>query len=116
LRGSVQAVWPQLHDDDVRDVRRGQAAFFETFRFRFSDPELQFLRHAPRRFVQTGNGAWFDHHGFEAASVSTGLLGAGSDPNVFDVVGNSRRCIGLTGLPMLSNSKRAANRKAVDLE
>lgn len=56
-------------NDDVRDVRHGQAAFFKTFRFRFSDPELQFLRHAPRRFVQTGNAAWFDHHGFEAASV-----------------------------------------------
>lgn len=57
-------------NDDARNVQRGQEAFFKTFRFRFSDQELQFLRHAPRRFVQTGNAAWFDHHGFEAASVS----------------------------------------------
>ncbi|WP_144289963.1 hypothetical protein [Ideonella sp. A 288] len=75
---SSNTPWMQLADDpedrsfmndDVRDVRHGEAAFFRTFRFRFSDPELQFLRHAPRRFVRTGNAAWFDHHGFEAASV-----------------------------------------------
>jgi hypothetical protein len=52
------------------NVAGGQTAFFADFDFRFSDPELQFLRHAPRRFVEMGNAAWFDHHGFEEASVS----------------------------------------------
>ncbi len=52
------------------NVAGGQTAFFADFDFRFSDAELQFLRHAPRRFVQMGNAAWFDHHGFEEASVS----------------------------------------------
>lgn len=51
-------------------VAGGQAAFFSDFEFRFSDAELLFMRHAPRRLVQMGHAAWFDHHGFEQASVS----------------------------------------------
>jgi hypothetical protein len=50
-------------------VAGGQAAFFSTFEFRFSDQELLFVRHAPERFVQMGNAAWFDHHGFEEAAT-----------------------------------------------
>lgn len=52
------------------NVAGGQSAFFADFAFRFSDPELLFMRHAPRRFVQMGNAAWFDHHGFSQANVS----------------------------------------------
>jgi len=52
------------------NVSGGETAFFEDFGFRFSDPELLFMRHAPRSFVQMGNADWFDHHGFEEASVS----------------------------------------------
>ncbi len=52
------------------NVTGGQTAFFSDFRFRFSDPELLFMRHAPERFVEMGNAAWFDHHGFEQAAVS----------------------------------------------
>jgi hypothetical protein len=48
-------------------VAGGQAAFFSNFEYRFSDPELLFIRHAPERFVQMGNAAWFDHHGFTEA-------------------------------------------------
>lgn len=51
-------------------VTGGQTAFFADFEFRFSDSELLFLRHAPERFVQQGNAAWFDHHGFQSAEVS----------------------------------------------
>lgn len=47
------------------NVSGGQAAFFADFAFRFSDNELIFMRHAPRRFVQMGNEAWFTNHGFE---------------------------------------------------
>ena len=47
-------------------VAGGQARFFSDFHFRFSDAELVFMRHAPRRFVQMGNSNWFDNHGFEA--------------------------------------------------
>lgn len=47
-------------------VSGGQSAFFSDFRFRFSDDELVFMRHAPRRFVQMGNSNWFENHGFEA--------------------------------------------------
>lgn len=46
-------------------VSGGEASFFADFRFRFSDDELVFMRHAPRRFVQMGNSAWFANHGFE---------------------------------------------------
>ena len=51
-------------------VAGGQAAFFANFEYRFSNQELLFVRHAPERFVQQGNAAWFDHHGFEEANVS----------------------------------------------
>lgn len=47
------------------NVSGGQAAFFADFAFRFSDSELLFMRHAPRRFVQMGNENWFTNHAFE---------------------------------------------------
>lgn len=50
-------------------VAGGQAAFFSDFRFRFSDEELVFMRHAPRRFVQMGNSKWFVDHGFVAPEL-----------------------------------------------
>lgn len=51
------------------NVSGGESSFFSDFRFQFSDQELQFMRHAPRRFVQMGNSDWFDNHGFEAPSA-----------------------------------------------
>jgi hypothetical protein len=51
------------------NVSGGQAAFFADFPFRFSDPEMLFMRHAPARFVQMGNADWFDHHGLEQAEL-----------------------------------------------
>lgn len=50
-------------------VSGGQQAFFSDFRFRFSDDELLFMRHAPRRFVQMGNNRWFVDHGFVAPEL-----------------------------------------------
>ena len=47
------------------NVAGGQTSFFPDFEYRFSDPELLFMRHAPYRFVQQGNALWFDHHGFQ---------------------------------------------------
>jgi len=47
-------------------VTGGESTFFSDFRFRFTDDELVFMRHAPRRFVQMGNSDWFFNHGFEA--------------------------------------------------
>jgi len=46
-------------------VEGGQAAFFADFEYRFSDQELFFVRHAPERFVEMGNAAWFGEHGVE---------------------------------------------------
>ena len=70
-------VSPLPDDEEARSfmnypfrVAGGQSAFFSDFAFRFSDAELLFMRHAPRRFVQMGNAAWFDHHGFEGANAS----------------------------------------------
>lgn len=48
-------------------VSGSTTAFFSNFYYRFSDAELLFLRHAPERFVEQGNAAWFDHHAFEQA-------------------------------------------------
>lgn len=50
------------------NVPGGQAAFFADFAYRFSDAELLFMRHAPTRFVQMGNSAWFTNHGFQEAA------------------------------------------------
>ncbi|BFM13237.1 hypothetical protein R50072_33900 [Simiduia litorea] len=44
-------------------VAGGQSAFFSDFDYRFIDEELLFMRHAPARFVQMGNEAWFSNHG-----------------------------------------------------
>lgn len=52
------------------NVAGGQSAFFASFEYRFSDQELLFMRHAPERFVQQGNAAWFANHGFEQLRVS----------------------------------------------
>lgn len=49
-------------------VAGGQSAFFANFHYRFSDGELLFMRHAPERFVQMGNEAWFSNHGFREAA------------------------------------------------
>jgi hypothetical protein len=74
---SLGTAWVPLADEpEARSfmnypyrVAGGQTAFFANFEFRFSDPELLFIRHAPERFVQMGNAAWFDHHGFEEAET-----------------------------------------------
>jgi len=50
------------------NVNGGQTAFFADFEYRFSNPELLFTRHAPSRFVEMGNAAWFDNHGFKQAA------------------------------------------------
>lgn len=68
---------PLVNDPEARSfmnyptrVSGGQSAFFSDFEYRFIDPELLFLRHAPGKFVQMGNADWFDHHGFEEAKIS----------------------------------------------
>ena len=74
---SLGTAWiPLTADTEARSfmnypfrVSGGQAAFFQNFEFRFSDDELLFMRHAPERFVQMGNAAWFDHHGFQGAHI-----------------------------------------------
>jgi hypothetical protein len=65
---------PLMDDAEARSfmnypflVNGGEQAFFEDFEFRFTDDELVFMRHAPRRFVQMGNENWFENHGFEKA-------------------------------------------------
>jgi hypothetical protein len=51
-------------------VSGGQSTFFSNFAYRFSNPELLFMRHAPEQFVQMGNADWFDNHGFEQAETT----------------------------------------------
>ncbi len=55
----------------------GASGFFSDFRYRFSDSELLFMRHAPERFVRMGGAAWFTDHGFSQANTIPGspLLG-----------------------------------------
>lgn len=71
---SLGSPWvPLANEPEVRSfmnypfrVSGGESAFFRDFGFRFSDSELVFMRHAPRRFVQMGSEEWFVNHGFEA--------------------------------------------------
>jgi hypothetical protein len=51
------------------NVAGGQTAFFADFAFRFSNPELLFMRHAPAKFVRMGDANWFDNHAFEQAAL-----------------------------------------------
>ena len=44
-------------------VKGKDKAFYADFRFRFTDEELLFMRHAPRSYVQMGNANWADDHG-----------------------------------------------------
>ena len=44
--------------------------FFRNFKYRFSDDELFFMRHAPESFVKMGNADWFDDHAFRNANIS----------------------------------------------
>jgi hypothetical protein len=70
---SLGTPWMPLTDDaEARsfmnypnNVTGGQQSFFSDFAFRFSNRELLFMRHAPRRFVQMGNENWFENHAFE---------------------------------------------------
>lgn len=72
---SLGTAWIPLRDEPEvfsfmnypHEFNGGPRAFFEGFRYFFSEEELRFLRHAPERFVQQGNVPWFDHHGFEQA-------------------------------------------------
>lgn len=73
---SLGAPWIALADEkEARSfmnypyfVNGGQPKFFSDFAYRFSDNELLFMRHAPERFVQMGNEAWFSNHGFQQAA------------------------------------------------
>ena len=44
--------------------------FFRDFRFRFTDDELLFLRHAPESFVQMGGEDFGQNHAFEQARIA----------------------------------------------
>src|SRR5262249_11519844 len=48
----------------------GAPGFFADFEYRFSDPELLFMRHAPGRFAPVGEADWYDQHGFEQTAVA----------------------------------------------
>lgn len=71
---------PTTNEDHLRSYMNyphrfspGQATgFFSDFRYRFSDSELLFMRHAPERFVRMGDAAWFTNHGFSQAETVPG--------------------------------------------
>jgi hypothetical protein len=87
-------------------VQGDQEAFFSDFRYRFSDGELLFMRHAPEQFVQMGNADWFDDHGFsQLERVAPGLtleVRANRERPVFEFMEPARLELKLT------NTGRAA--------
>lgn len=86
---SLGSPWVPLADEaEVRsfmnypyNVAGGVPAFFADFEFRFSDSELVFMRHAPRRFVQMGNEDWFSNHAFEQENAPSGEWALQIRPN-----------------------------------
>jgi hypothetical protein len=66
MRSNKQALsWMNYPDAATPSGNAGANAtwFYQRFRFRFDDPELLFLRHAPDTYVEMGNADWFRHHG-----------------------------------------------------
>ncbi|GEL19489.1 M28 family metallopeptidase [Pseudonocardia asaccharolytica] len=64
LRNNAQALsWMNYPDEASPGSGLSAEWFYDRFRFRFDDGENLFLRHAPARFVQMGNEAWFHNHG-----------------------------------------------------
>jgi hypothetical protein len=59
--------------DEPHKFRGGnnENAFFREFLYRFSDEELEFMRHAPNEFVQMGNAAWQTNHGLSSRQAET---------------------------------------------
>jgi hypothetical protein len=57
-------------------VRGQEAAFFDDFGYRFDDPELMFVRHAPERRSPLGDAGWF-----EAAVGGSGGPGGPGGPH-----------------------------------
>ncbi|WP_218822240.1 M28 family metallopeptidase [Geodermatophilus pulveris] len=55
--------WMNYPDEASPGAGSNATWFYDRFRFRFDDGENLFLRHAPARFVQMGNEAWFHNHG-----------------------------------------------------
>ncbi|MGY1776775.1 M28 family metallopeptidase [Geodermatophilus sp. SYSU D00804] len=55
--------WMNYPDEASPGAGLNATWFYDRFRFRFDDGENLFLRHAPARFVQMGNEAWFHNHG-----------------------------------------------------
>lgn len=64
LHNNAQALsWMNYPDEASPGSGLSAEWFYDRFRFRFDDGENLFLRHAPARFVQMGNEAWFHNHG-----------------------------------------------------
>jgi len=55
-----------------RKVTGGADAYWEGFRFAFSDQELLFLRHAPDHFVSMGGSSWFVNHADASREIDLG--------------------------------------------
>ena len=52
------------------DGSDGNEGFFRNFFYRFSDQDLQFIRHAPENFIEMGDSDFFTNHGFEPATAT----------------------------------------------
>ena len=64
VRHSPRALsWMNYPDQASMASNLNATWFYDRFRFRFDDGENLFLRHAPARFVEMGNEAWFHNHG-----------------------------------------------------
>ena len=50
---------------------QARSEFYKSFEFRFDDPELLYMRHAPEPFVKMGANAFGNQHAFELPQDST---------------------------------------------
>jgi hypothetical protein len=71
-RAMGRALAPRLTPwSDARPIPSPSGVGAGGLDFRFSDHELQVLRHAPERQGRVGDAGWFDHHGFEPMARAT---------------------------------------------
>ncbi len=61
-------------------VSGGEDEYWRRFRFRFSDQELMFMRHAPEEFVAMGGASWAENHADRVApDMTEAFQGDGGD-------------------------------------
>jgi hypothetical protein len=85
--------WISLAPDDqalsITNYPERVANFWPNFKYRFTDQDLYFLRHAPAEFVEMGDEAWGENHG-DRVPLQRGPVGT-KHPFTLEIVASRPR-------------------------